>query len=355
VSAHLAPLLAVTFAALSAILAGVVLWILQREKRSSERHRQLEEVVHELAAEGVDARGIVEVIHRNLQPSFAVREFRITIFDDEDRVEASWHLPPAGGLPVKEEKYEYVGKPIDRAHLESLVVPDSFFSKSVTPMDFLELRRRRFRLPLYCGQVLVGLWDLKFDEELSRWETDRLKSLYRFVSDALFSERNSRWAARDTLSGLFLRRYFDARLAAEIERSLRHGHELSVAAFDLDDFKRLNDTHGHAAGDETIRAFASLLSSALRGEDVCARRGGEEFAAFFPETAAAAAGTVCDRLRRDLESFGPEHDGSRLAVTVSVGVATLRKGDDVARLLARADEGLYRAKRDGRNRVIVTA
>jgi diguanylate cyclase (GGDEF)-like protein len=150
-----------------------------------------------------------------------------------------------------------------------------------------------------------------------------------------------------------VRRYFDGRLAVEIARCARSGRPLALAVFDLDHFKAINDRHGHPAGDEVIRSFGTRLQAALRQPDLSARRGGEEFAVFFPETDAETARAVCERVRRMVADDPVPWESGEIPISVSAGVAAWEPGDTSETLVARADAALYRAKDAGRNRVIV--
>jgi two-component system, cell cycle response regulator len=133
---------------------------------------------------------------------------------------------------------------------------------------------------------------------------------------------------------------------------LRHGGHLSVAMFDLDRFKNINDSRGHAAGDRVLREFGRILASEIRGEDVAGRMGGEEFALVI--SGAEGARSLCERIRERLASTRVEcPPGEAFSVTVSVGLAWLEDGPaSLDALLSRADEALYRAKAEGRNRVV---
>jgi two-component system, cell cycle response regulator len=165
-------------------------------------------------------------------------------------------------------------------------------------------------------------------------------------------------AITDALTGLFNRRYLESHLASLIEQALARGKPLSALVVDIDYFKSVNDTHGHDAGDDVLREFALRIKRSIRGIDLACRYGGEEFVIVMPETDLAVAAMVAERLRRRIaaDAFAIEQGARSIPVTISIGIAALRaKDDSAAALLKRADEALYRAKRDGRNRVVPDA
>ncbi|MDH4172859.1 MAG: GGDEF domain-containing protein, partial [Betaproteobacteria bacterium] len=138
----------------------------------------------------------------------------------------------------------------------------------------------------------------------------------------------------------------------EVSRSGRGGAAFSLAIFDLDRFKQLNDRYGHPAGDQVLKAFADVLRSSIRKHDTVGRYGGEEFALLMPQTGMDTAVRVAERIRRALETRGVSVEVGRIDVTVSGGVATFGiDGDDWDALLSAADTALYEAKRAGRNRI----
>jgi diguanylate cyclase (GGDEF)-like protein len=163
-------------------------------------------------------------------------------------------------------------------------------------------------------------------------------------------ERTERSAVTDGLTGLFNHAYFLLVLKREVLRARRHDLKLSVAMFDLDDFKKVNDTRGHLEGDRVLMKSAAVVKESLREIDTAARYGGEEFAILLPETSGAGAQVVADRIRRRIEDRFRHRDATR--VTISGGVATYPEDATSPQdLLRRADEGLYRAKADGKNRI----
>jgi diguanylate cyclase (GGDEF)-like protein len=165
-------------------------------------------------------------------------------------------------------------------------------------------------------------------------------------------ERLAHLACTDALTGVHNRRSFMDRLAAAASLGARHGRPVSVLLLDVDHFKAINDTHGHPVGDSTLRALAATCLRSLRDGDCVGRLGGEEFAVLLPETDGAGAVVIGERLRAALARTEVPASGVRLRFTVSVGVASLdAAADDAEKLLHRADEALYAAKRGGRNRV----
>jgi diguanylate cyclase len=159
----------------------------------------------------------------------------------------------------------------------------------------------------------------------------------------------------DPLTGLANRKHFDGQLLKAIEESAERSEPLSLVMMDIDHFKAFNDTWGHLTGDQVLRLVAMSLKQNVKGQDLAARYGGEEFTVVLPNTVLRAALTVADHIRRAVMSkeLLKRSTGQNLGrVTISLGVATLRKGDNASSLIARADACLYAAKRNGRNRVI---
>jgi diguanylate cyclase (GGDEF)-like protein len=159
-------------------------------------------------------------------------------------------------------------------------------------------------------------------------------------------------AHTDPLTGINNRGHFMEMLGKEIERDRRYGRLLSVMMLDLDHFKSVNDSRGHAAGDEALRTLCrTLQTSGLRTSDFFGRIGGEEFAVAFPETDAQGAAEAAERVRGNLEKTAVLHDGGEFFITASIGISEYKVGDTRETLLSRADQAMYRAKESGRNRV----
>ncbi|KAF0103752.1 MAG: diguanylate cyclase [bacterium] len=155
----------------------------------------------------------------------------------------------------------------------------------------------------------------------------------------------------DQLTGALNRRGMDEAFARELARADRLGEALSVGLLDIDHFKKLNDGHGHQAGDEALRHLARVVRGLLRPTDSLARYGGEEFLILLPNSDVAEAERILQRIQRELTRQFFMHDNERVLITFSAGVAQRQAGEDGAALLARADAAMYQAKSLGRNRV----
>jgi diguanylate cyclase (GGDEF)-like protein len=173
------------------------------------------------------------------------------------------------------------------------------------------------------------------------------------IQNAHYLERVKQLAYLDGLTGIFNRRFFELRIAEEIERARRHSMSLAVVMTDIDQFKKLNDEFGHLLGDEVLRQVSSLFHQQLRKMDVVCRYGGEEFAILLIQTNAQHAMGVAEKLRRMVESW--QFPGVPRMVTISAGVAAFPEhGASRDEIVRAADTALYAAKQAGRNRVLLT-
>ncbi|MCG2582891.1 GGDEF domain-containing protein [Massilia sp. TS11] len=157
----------------------------------------------------------------------------------------------------------------------------------------------------------------------------------------------------DQLTGSLNRRGLDDVFEREIARADRRGTPLCIAMLDLDNFKKLNDTYGHMAGDNALRHLVKIVKDTVRSMDAIARFGGEEFLILLPETTAEAAAATMTRVQRELTRHFFMHDNEKLVITFSCGVALRRPNEDQASLVQRADQAMYKAKTTGKNRVVV--
>ncbi len=182
-----------------------------------------------------------------------------------------------------------------------------------------------------------------------------LKFTYHDELDEQFQQKMYDAALRDGLTRIFNKRYYQERLTSEMAYSRRHGTPLSLILFDVDHFKKINDTRGHLAGDYVLTKLAQVALSAIRTEDVIARYGGEEFGVICRGITADRAIILAERLRSMIESTEFMFESTKISVTVSLGVAsapsaTITKAEE---LTTAADGALYKSKHGGRNRVSV--
>ncbi len=232
---------------------------------------------------------------------------------------------------------------------------------------------QRLVLPAGGGRLVVGAYPVEAAaagdgaEALLRMVIDRVPmilaedggiedmalSLGAFCDTSRHMAELEELATRDPLTGISNRRHFEHLAGLELDHARRMGRSFALLALDIDHFKRINDTWGHAAGDEALRVFTNACRLALREYDILGRIGGEEFAVALPNTGPDGARVIAERLRAAVEELVVRPaKGNVFNLTVSIGTAQMREDDlVVATLLERADQALYRAKNAGRNRV----
>lgn len=202
---------------------------------------------------------------------------------------------------------------------------------------------------------LLGEVVFRRNQRFSELEQGQLESL---LSSLLYPMRNAllyreatQSALRDPLTGAGNRIAMEQTLQREIDMARRHQQPLSLLMLDIDHFKRVNDSHGHSAGDNVLKAIAATLKAQLRNVDMVFRYGGEEFLILLSNTSREAAAMVGERLRYATQAAEYYVDGQLIELTVSLGCSTLLPGESADSLLRRADSALYVAKREGRNRL----
>ncbi len=191
-----------------------------------------------------------------------------------------------------------------------------------------------------------------------RSENNTIDYIYITVRDvteiAIYEQKLIEMNMKDGLTGIYNRRYFEGRIKEEFDRNKRYGQSFSLCMFDLDHFKRINDTCGHLYGDSVLQSVAEMITATIRTSDILVRYGGEEFCLMLPETGLENAAATAERCRAAIEGYAFMHQNERLRITISLGVAELT--DNIVSpesLIEKADQALYEAKKAGRNRVVM--
>ncbi len=206
----------------------------------------------------------------------------------------------------------------------------------------------------YCNGERIAEHHLSDGDKIQVGSTTILKFTFHDSLDETFQRQMYESALRDGLTKIFNKKYFLDRLESEFAYAVRHRTPLSLVMFDIDHFKRINDTHGHLAGDYALSTLAKVVSDTIRQEDVFARYGGEEFAVICRGIDLGGALAFGERIRRCVDAQAFVYNGTDIKVTVSVGVAAVPEVGmkEPMELVGAADDALYQAKRQGRNRVI---
>jgi two-component system, cell cycle response regulator len=205
----------------------------------------------------------------------------------------------------------------------------------------------------FCNGIRVDRRELADGDKIMVGSTTILKFTYHDYLDEVFQRQMYESALRDGLTKVFNKKYFTDYLEKEFAYAARHGSPLALIFLDIDYFKRINDTHGHPAGDFVLSELSQLMATLVRTEDVLARFGGEEFTVLCRGTDLGGARIVAERLRKTVEAHTFSFGAKMIPVTISLGIAAIPDTAivDHAQFLAASDKALYEAKRSGRNRV----
>lgn len=312
--------------------------------------------------DSVDA--VCQRIVEHVARSLGVDRVAVAVHQSEDdrlAVAATHGYPIAAISDVRIERGAWVlghvyasGRPV--------VVPDV---RRVRAMSTGQRRYRTFSfaaVPLRAGRDTIGVLSATDKHDNSAFDRDdalTLRTLSASATLAILAARSETEVRRlahaatvESLTGLFNRQYFDARLHEELERAKRGSSPLTVIMADVDDFKAINDRYGHQAGDAVLQAVGVAFRSAVRVFDVCARYGGDEFAILMPMSDHSSAAACAERIRQRLAERSAADEAPQVPrITVSIGVAVTAPGDKPEDLIGRADQGLYQAKANGKNRV----
>src|ERR1700690_1214325 len=205
----------------------------------------------------------------------------------------------------------------------------------------------------FCNGARIKRCDLADGDKIAVGASTILKFTFQDQADERYQKQLFESALRDGLTATFNRRYFIDRLRTEMRFAERHDKSLGLLFVDIDHFKKINDAHGHQAGDHVLAGVAREMIATVRAEDVLARYGGEEFAIICREIEPEGARALGERLRTAVAHKRFEHDGQAILVTVSIGVAVVHGPRAAESLIAAADAAMYEAKRTGRDRVVL--
>jgi diguanylate cyclase (GGDEF)-like protein len=207
---------------------------------------------------------------------------------------------------------------------------------------------------MFINGVRVPSSPLKDGDQIQLGGTTILKFTYHDSLEEDFQRQMYDAALRDALTKAFNKKHFMDRLGTEVAYARRHNTPLALVMFDVDFFKKVNDTYGHLAGDYVLQLLAQVAQHALRAEDMFARYGGEEFAVLCRGTNLEDASIIAERLRAQVEHTQFVFENTNIPITISAGVAAFPNvpAQSPVELIAASDEALYAAKRGGRNRVV---
>ncbi|MBK7715294.1 MAG: diguanylate cyclase [Gemmatimonadetes bacterium] len=286
-------------------------------------------------------------------------------------VVASYENPMLRDLPIELRRYPEIRRALDARQtvLVTDVATDPLYAEAreswesggvavptrsaiAIPFVMRDQRAGVFFLRTTAEDTPLNQSDLTFAEQVIRAAVQALEKAYDLESAVLGREHMKTLAETDPLTETFNRRALADKLVQEIERANRYGTQLACLMVDVDNFKQINDAHGHLAGDVVLRQLGGILRREQRAVDIVARFGGEEFVVILPETVSGGARIFAERVIRKVAAHPFGEGGQAIHVTVSVGIACYPddRVQDSESLLKLADQNLYKAKQDGRNR-----
>ena len=337
-------------------------------RRLAEQRLADERELLELIAGNAEQARILETICRRIERYLHGAFVAVMVLDEEGghlRCGAAPNLPAAYAMAIDGTAVELgngsfaAAASSGKATFADDIAADPTWQRH-RDLAALHSLRACWSTPVFSAdRRVLGTFDIYFRSPRRPTELDRdlVEQGTRLAAIAIERAQASaqlhRMATIDTLTGLPNRPHFFSLAQREFARLGRNGMPLAAFMIDVDHFKQINDTYGHAGGDSVLRALAARVGECVRSADICGRLGGEEFAVLLPETDQVAAIMVADRLRRRIGATPVElASGKTCRATVSVGVAILVAGDGLDRLLSRADETLYAAKHNGRDHLL---
>jgi len=324
------------------------------ERRRATQLQAINAIAQQMTAV-LDLKELLSKVCVPIKDAFQVSHVSVLLKEEDDLVLRAHHgdLTPRA---AEGSRFSATSGPSGRALSTGKTVIENDIKSVCEHNNLYAETASRMCIPLISFRQKLGVLVLDSDQAgaFRAEENQPLESVADICATAIqnahYVERVKQLAFLDGLTGIFNRRYFELRIAEEIERARRFGGGMAVIMIDIDNFKRLNDEFGHLLGDEVLRQISSIFNQQLRKIDVVCRYGGEEFAILLSQTDAEHALSVAEKLRRTVEGW--QFPGVPRAVTISAGAATFPEyGTTRDELVKAADAGLYVAKQTGRNLV----
>ena len=326
--------------------------------------RSLYDVAKELSA-SLNTNECMEKVNDILK-KIIKSNFRIPLDDINFMIvfkkDSDYHIAQSFGFDeeyIKENEKTFVTKILKSAakSQEIIYIPDT--TRQAAEGGGMAFNKSVMYLPFYVEKKLLGVICISCRNP-NMFEPKQVESMKVLSNQIALSlekthlyEEVEKLSETDSLTGLYVHRFFQDKLEAEIKRTARYGGNLALVLGDIDHFKQINDTYGHLAGDYILKTISIIMKNHTTTVDTVARYGGEEFAIIFPENDKEKAHAKAVKIRKEIEKYPFKYKDIQIKVTMSMGVAAY-PGDAIARrsLIDKADKALYKAKEEGRNRVM---
>ena len=346
---------------------------LNRAQQEARSRSEMMDILQEVTA-SLKPEEIYQILVRRVAHALDISRCSIVIANPSDEtgtVVAAWENPMLRNLQVSLARYPEIRRAFEtgdvvlvpdvgsdpiyhevRAEWEAEGVAVETQSALAIPFSLRDQPAGVFFLRTAGDDPPLSQQDVAFADQVIRAAVASLEKAYDLENAMLGQEHMRHLAETDPLTEAFNRRALNEKLQQEVERAQRYGTVLTCLMLDIDNFKQVNDTHGHLTGDRILRQITNILRREQRAVDVVARYGGEEFVVLLPETAAGGARIFAERILRKVSAQDFGEPGRPVHVTISIGISTYpeTRVDDGESLLRLADENLYRAKAAGRNR-----
>lgn len=333
---------------------------LELERRRLRELDALRNVMTDIAGELEPEKLLEKIIHRLVELFGPVRADLLIYDESRDELEVllnHMHGVDFRGVRVKMGEGLAGRVALNR---QSMIVEDYALWDGKSEKFDTTSHAKVLAAPMLAGAKLLGVLEVSADPREHILEDADLRLLEMFAQEAAVAIQNAnlfsevqRLATQDSLTGLYNRRVFFSMAQRELERARRFRHDLSLILFDIDNFKLVNDIHGHIAGDLVLEQLSQTCQKVLRAVDLIGRYGGEEFIILLIETNQEETLRIAERIRQEIASLAVPYNNNTICITVSLGVATLTQEHDLTldRLVSRADQALFISKERGRNRV----